>query len=78
MVDTFYHPQSVTALINGTEVCQKTVEGGMDIEFTFENPRTDIIELTLLLPDAVSSSETVDLDDSRELGLGLLKMKVTY
>lgn len=78
VVDTFYHPQSVTALINGIEVCQKTVEGGMDIEFTFENPGTDIIELTLLLPDAVSSSETVDLDDSRELGLGLLKMKVTY
>ena len=75
---TFYHPQSVTALINGTEVYQKTVEGNTDIAFTFENPGTDIIELTLLLPDAVSPSEMIDSDDSRELGLGLLTMKVTY
>lgn len=39
---------------------------------------TDVIELTLLLPDAVSLPVTAELDDSRELGLGLLTMKVTY
>lgn len=76
--NTFYHAQSVTILINGTEVYQNTIEGEMDIEFTFENPGTDIIELTFLLPDAVSPSETMDIDDPRELGLGLLSMKVTY
>lgn len=76
--DTYYHPQSVTALINGTEVYQNTIEGDTDIEFTFENPGTDVIELTLLLPDAVSPSVTADFDDARELGLGLLSMKVTY
>lgn len=75
---TFYHPQSVTALINGTEVYQGTVDGVMDIEFSFENPGTKILELTLLLPDAVSPSETINTDDTRELGLGLLTMKVTY
>ena len=68
----------MTALINGTEVYQNTIEGDTDIEFTFENPGTDIIELTLLLPDAVSPSVTADFDDARELGLGLLSMKVTY
>lgn len=78
VVDTFYHPQSVTALINGIEVYQNTVEGDMDIEFTFENPGTDIIELTLLLPDAVSPSEMADVNDLRELGLGLLTMRVMY
>lgn len=76
--DTFYRPQSVTALINGVNVYHNTIEGDMDIEFTFENPGTDLIELTLLLPDAVSPSETMDINDSRELGLGLLTMKVTY
>lgn len=76
--DTFYHPQSVTVLVNGMEVYQNTIEGDEDIEFTFDNPGTDIIELTFLLPDAVSPSEVRDFDDSRELGLGISTVKVTY
>ena len=74
--NTFYHPQSVTALVNGVEVYQDTIEGDADIEFVFENPETDIIELTFLLPDAVAPSEIMESNDQRELGLGLLTMKL--
>ncbi len=76
--DTFYHPQSVAVLINGMNVYQNKIEGNMDIEFTFKNPGTDVIEMRLLLPDAVSPSELMDFNDPRELGLGLLTLKVTY
>lgn len=76
--DTFYHPQSVAVLINGMNVYQNKIEGNMDIEFTFKNPGTDVIEMSLLLTDAVSPSELMDFNDPRELGLGLLTLKVTY
>ncbi len=75
---TFGRPQPVTVLVNGTPVYQNTIEGETDIEFTFENPGTDIIELTFLIPNAVSPSEIMDIDDLRELGLGLSTLKVAY
>lgn len=73
----FYHPQSITAIVNETEVYQGTVTGAQGISFTFENPETHIVELTILLPDAVAPSEVMDSNDPRVLGLGLLKMTVS-
>lgn len=76
-VDTiFYHSQSVTVLINGKEVYQNAIENAEDIEFIFENPGTDVVELTMLLPDSIAPSEVIKSGDTRTLGLGLLKMEV--
>lgn len=74
--NAFYHPQSVIATVNGVEVYQDTIEGDTDIEFVFENPGTDIIEMVFRLPDAVAPSEIMESNDQRELGLGLLTMKL--
>lgn len=74
--NTFYHPQSISILINGKEVYQNTVEGKTNIEFIFENPRTDIIELTMLLPDSVVPAEIMESKDLRDLGLMLSTMKI--
>lgn len=74
--NTFYHPQSVTILVNGEQVYKEIIEGNTDIIFAFENPGTDIVELTFLLPDAVAPAEVMDSQDLRELGLGLSTLKV--
>ena len=74
---TFYHPQSVSILINGNETYQGIIEGDKDIQFLVENPKTDIIELTMLLPDAVAPCDVMESEDSRDLGLWLLTMKIT-
>lgn len=74
--NVFYHPQSVTILINGTEVYQDVIEHATDIEFIFENPKTDIVEMTMLLPDSVVPAEVMDSADWRDLGLAMLTMQV--
>lgn len=74
---TFYHPQSVSILINGNEAYQSIIEGDKDIQFLIENPKTDIIALTMLLPDAIAPCDVMESEDPRELGLWLLTMKMT-
>lgn len=76
--ETFYRAQSVIALINGKKVYRGKTKGDDDIVFTFREPGTDLIELTLFLPDAVSPEEVIDFDDSRKLGLRLQTLRVVY
>ncbi len=74
---TFYQPQSVIVLVNGRYVCEETVADSQQLEFAFENPGTDAVELTLLLPDSMAPSEVTESEDPRDLALGLLTMEVT-
>ncbi len=72
----FNPPQSVKVLINGKYVCEEIIRNGTNMEFAFENPGTDVAELTLLLPDSVAPSDISDSVDDRKLALGLLTMEV--
>lgn len=73
----FYQPQPVTVLVNGNYICEDTVRDKQSLVFAFENPGTDVVELTLLLPDCIAPSQIMESEDHRELALGLLKMEVT-
>ncbi len=73
---TFYQPQSVSILINGSEVFRDIIEFDEDIDFVFENPKTETVELIMRIPDSVIPAEVMDSSDWRDLGLGLLTMVV--
>lgn len=73
---TFYQPQSVTAFVNGMYVYEATIKNDQNIEFVFENPGTDVVELTILLPDSIAPLEVMESEDYRDLALGLTTMQV--
>lgn len=73
---TFYQPQSVIVLVNGDYVCEEIITNRQSLIFGFENPGTDTVELTLLLPDSIAPSQVMESEDYRELALGLLTMEV--
>ncbi len=72
----FCQPQTVKALINGEPVYEDAVENGEDIEFAFQNPGTDTVELCLLLPDSIAPSRLGASEDDRDLALALVTMEV--
>ena len=74
---TFYQPQSVTVLVNGAIVFEDTIEGNQDIAFSFPNPENGIVQIEMLLPDSVQPSAVMDSTDNRDLGLGLLSLKIS-
>lgn len=73
----FYRPQPVTVLVNGTYVYEDTVAEGQNLEFAFENPGTDTVELTFLLPDSISPSQVAASEDDRDLALGIKAIEVS-
>lgn len=72
----FYHPQTVQILIDGEKVYDNKVKDGEDIEFVFENPGTDTVELSLLLPDSAVPARLGISEDDRRLALALVRMEV--
>lgn len=72
---TFFQPQNVSILINDHLVYDAVIDGDQDISFTFDNPHTNIIKMTMLLPDSVSPSDVQVSSDERVLGIGLLTIE---
>lgn len=72
---TFYQPQRVAILINEQKVYEEVIEGKHKISFSFLNPKTHIVQMRMLLPDAVGPSEIMNSEDGRILGLSLISMK---
>ncbi len=75
--DTYYQPQDVSILINGEVVYENTIEGDQDIEFSVEGLDTNLLEVSILLPNAVSPSEVENYNDERVLGLALKQMRIS-
>lgn len=78
-LDGVYHEkQNVKILINGEEICQKTILSGQNIEFNFMKPEdAPYVEIRVILPDAVSPASLGKSSDERILGLAIKSMKFT-
>ncbi len=77
VASTFYQLQNVLISINGENVYTQKISGDQDIDFVFEKPENNMIDMTINLPDSIAPSEVMESKDDRRLGLGLLTMKFT-
>lgn len=71
----FFQPQDVVVLINDTEVHKQTINMDQDIVFSFKKPRSEIIRMTILIPNSVSPSEVMISRDNRDLGIAIQKIE---
>ena len=56
-------------MVNGEMVFDEVISGVNSIDFVFNHPQDDIVNVELLLPDSVQPSEVSDSTDTRDLGL---------
>ena len=69
VLETYYAPQRVSVMVNGEMVFDEVISGVNSIDFVFNHPQDDIVNVELLLPDSVQPSEVSDSTDTRDLGL---------
>lgn len=69
--------QNVEITVNGSEVLNKKVRTGDNIEFDYPMPDDGIVEIEMNFPDAASPKANNESDDERMLALALIRAKFT-
>ena len=74
---TFYRPQSVNIYVNNVEVFKGIISDDQDIEFKFDNNKSNgLYSIKLELPDSVRPVDVINSQDKRDLGLGILTFTI--
>lgn len=78
VANTFYRPQNITVLVNGTSVYNAVIEGETEIEFKFESNEVYFYKIEILLPDSIRPTEVSESKDSRDLGIALRSVSFSW
>lgn len=73
----YYRPQQMIIYCNGIEVFQGILTGETELIAPLQSDGEGMLNISIVLPDAISPKETVGSIDSRILGIGLTKIVIS-
>lgn len=77
--NVFNTKQTVQVFVNGQFTCKRTITSeDMSLGVDFEPDKDGNVEITLLIPDAVSPKELGVSEDDRQLGIALTELSIEY